>query len=389
MTTPAFDRLRREVASVTADGTDPDRLGRVLAWVVRPRCSPDALRRRCRDRTDALPDGPPSAQVAAVAGPPSPTTGEAALAIVSAWRARGVSVALIGDPSYPEALAQGWPHADAPTILAWRGAAPLAAPAVALVGARRSSGYGTGVAAWLAESAGLAGIRVVSGGAVGIDAAAHRAAAPTSGGTTVVLGCGHAVGYPRPHAAPGALFDQILDQGGTLVGELLPHEPPRAGAVRARNRIVAGLSDVVVVVEGGERSGGLLTADAAADRGRTVMAVPGDIRAPGSAAPHRLLADGAVPCTSPTDLLEAVRGQPGPAPDAGRPADGVARRSPSVLPEPLRAELERAWPRPVRVDRLAGSSGLAPAVVLAAVTRARGAGEVAESTDGVRLRRSP
>src|SRR5690606_1664623 len=129
-------------------------------------------------------------------------------------------------------------------------------------------------------------------GAVGIDAAAHRAALESGGTTTVVLGCGHGVPYPRAHAVPGGLFDRVLDTGGALASELLPDEPPRAWQVRARNRLVAALVDVVVVVEGGARSGSLLTATAAADRGVTVMAVPGDVRAPGSVAPHRLLAEG-------------------------------------------------------------------------------------------------
>ncbi|MEX0869263.1 MAG: DNA-processing protein DprA, partial [Nitriliruptoraceae bacterium] len=138
-----------------------------------------------------------------------------------------------------------------------------------------------------------AGARVVSGGAVGVDAAAHHASLASPGGTTVVLGCGHQVSYPRPHARTGGLFAQVVASAGTVCSELLPYEPPRPGAVRARNRVVAGLADVVVVVEGGTHSGSLLTASAAAEWGRTVLAVPGDVRAPGSQAPHRLLAEGA------------------------------------------------------------------------------------------------
>jgi len=148
---------------------------------------------------------------------------------------------------------------------------------------------------------------------------------------------------------------------------------------------VAGLADVVVVVEGGERSGALLTAGAAAERGRTVLAVPGDVRADGSVAPHRLLSEGAAPCTGPPDLLQALGG-----PRCGEPvALGVAAAGLSTLPDDVHALLAARWPRPVRIDELARTTARAIGPLLAAITRARVAGELAEGPEGVRLRRAP
>ncbi|MEX2504144.1 MAG: DNA-processing protein DprA [Egicoccus sp.] len=376
----------RTFAGVAADGTDPDLLLAVTCWAMRPRHTFEALRRRCRDEPD-LQDHEPAAAVAAAAGePPTDLLGPAAELAV-AWRRLGVRVALVGDTAYPDRLGEGWPAVDAPTLLAWRGTPPDDGPAVAVVGARRATGYGVGVAAWLAESAARAGARVVSGGAVGIDAAAHEGALEEPGGTTVVLGCGHAVDYPREHARSGGLFDRVLDHGGSVVSELLPHVGVHPGTVRARNRIVAGLADVVVVVEGGQYSGALLTATAAVDRGRSVLAVPGDVRAPGSVAPHRLLAEGAAPCTAPADLLDVLGSGLAAAPVA-EPGPGQA---PAVgaLPADVQRELERAWPRPLRVDDLAARAALSPGRLLAALTRARVMGVIAESAEGVRLRHAP
>jgi DNA processing protein len=229
---------------------------------------------------------------------------------------------LVGDPAYPSRLAEGWPDLDAPVLLAWRGEPPsTVGPGVAIVGARNATGYGTAVAELLATAVARAGGRVVSGGAVGIDAAAHAAALGLPGGTTVVLGCGHDVAYPVPHARRGGLFDRVLQDGGTLVSELLPEVTAHPGVIRARNRIVAGLAEVTIVVEGGGRSGALLTASAAADRGREVFAVPGDIMAPGSVAPLRLLAEGARACTGPADVLALM--------PAMRPTDQPALDPPS------------------------------------------------------------
>lgn len=363
---------------IAAEGTDPERLARVVARATRvpsPRLADLALQEVDEGRA-----GPDDVLDRLVIGP-SAEEWRGAVAAGEAWMRLGVRVALVGDPAYPPRLAAGWPHNTAPPLLARRGGgdATVPAPAVAVVGARRATPYGTGIAAWLAEAASSAGVLVVSGGALGIDAAAHGAALDRPGGTLVVLGCGHAVDYPRPHATSGGLFERVREGGGALVSEYLPGTPPRPPFVRARNRIVAGLVDAVVVVEGGHRSGSLVTAGVAAELGTPVLAVPGDVRAAGSAAPHRLLRDGAIPCTGPEDLLTLLHADPAAGPGA----------RPSVLPAPVRAELARRWPRPVRIDDLAATSGLAVGGLLAAVTRAQIAGEVVDGPEGLRLSQPP
>lgn len=378
---------------VAAEGGDPERLLAALAWLTAPGRGPDGLRTEVARRTSgtpALPFAPTDHGILGVVGPVGRTARARAEEVLERWQRLGVRAATVEDPAYPEPLRAGWPHLDAPPLLAWRGQPPAdGASAVAIVGARRATGYGTGVAAWLAEAVASAGARVVSGGALGIDAAAHRAALERPGGTTVVLGCGHAVAYPRPHAAPDGLFASVLDHGGTLLSEQLPTTRPHPGNVRARNRIVAGLADVLVVVEGGARSGSLVTATAAADRGVPVLAVPGDVRAPGSAAPHRLLAEGAAPCTAPSDLLETLGGVGAATADAAGGDASGDHVTLSVLPDDVHALLAAAWPRPVPVDDLAARTGRPVAVLLGALTRARVAGETADDASGVRLRRAP
>lgn len=371
------------LARIAAPGTDPERLWRLVGWLVRHGDRGESLRRACRDGgLLATPHGLLDARLTT----PRARDRDLAARAVEAWDDLGVRAAVVGDPAYPAQLAAGWPHTGGPVLLAWRGAPPGRRPAVALVGARRASGYGTGVTAWLAEAAARVGVHVISGGALGIDAAAHRAAVDEPGGTSVVLGAGHSVAYPRPHAVPGGLFEQVLASGGSLISELLPDAKAHASNVRARNRIVAGLADAVVVVEGSERSGSLITAGDAADRGVQVLAVPGDVRAAGSAAPHRLLAEGAAPCTGPGDLLDAVGAACPSDPEEGRrPAPAV----PAGLPDDLAKVLAASWPRPLRIEDLAARTGRPTGSLLAAITRARVAGILAESSEGVRLRSAP
>lgn len=390
----AADRdVVRAAFGVAAPGTDADLLGGVVAWLAAPRRGPAGLRRAAQAGSAERPE---QALRRVLPRRPEPAQASAAASILERWAELGCVVAVVGDDAYPARLARSWPEQGAPPLLAWRGELADGLPAVAIVGARRATSYGTGVAAWLAGAAAEAGVRIVSGGAVGIDAAAHRAAVAGPGATTVVLGCGHAVGYPRPHTTPGGLFDEVVANGGAVVSELFPQVRPSAGLVRARNRLVAGLSDVTVVVEGGARSGSLLTAGAAAEQGSTVMAVPGDVRAPGSAAPHRLLSEGVAACTHPRDLLEQLSRPGAPAvpgagrPDSAEPGDppvGAAR--PSALPDDVQRRLAEHWPRAIRLDDLAALTGQAPATLLAAVTRAQIAGELAVDAEGVRLRQRP
>lgn len=395
--------VERAVATVSAPGTDPAAVAALLTWTCGPRRSADVLRRRIRDDVTRA-SGPVGAGAAAGAlaevaradGGLDGPLADVALRVVGIWARLGVRVAIVGDAAYPELLAQGWPELDGPVLLAWRGEPPAAAgPGVAIVGARNATAYGAGVAELLASAVARAGGRVVSGGAVGIDAAAHAAALGLPGGTTVVLGCGHAVRYPVPHARAGGLFERVLDDGGTLVSELLPEVTAHPGVIRARNRIVAGLASVTVVVEGGGRSGALLTAGAAADRGREVLAVPGDILAPGSAAPLRLLGEGARACTGPADVLDLLPGidRRSRPPGGDRPPGGLPSGLPSglgdgpgVLPGPIHRALERAGPRGIAVEELAPLHPGGAGALLALLTRARVAREVEDVAGGVRLR---
>lgn len=205
------------------------------------------------------------------------------------------------DPLYPESL---WEAADAPWCLYGRGdpalLAELAEPSgvVTIVGARRATSYGREVARSLARDLAAAGITVVSGMAFGIDACAHRGALET-GRTVAVLGCAADVAYPASHRS---LWRRV-QENGIVLSEL----PPGTGAWRwsfpARNRIMAAMAGMTVVVEAAERSGSLLTAEIAGNLGREVGAVPGPVNSRVSAGTNDLLADGASLIRNADDVL--------------------------------------------------------------------------------------
>lgn len=172
---------------------------------------------------------------------------------------------------------------------------------VAVVGSRSASGAGCGRARELARTWCSRGWAVVSGGAFGIDAAGHEGALSASGRTFAVLGCGADVVYPDRHAA---LFARI-EAGGGLISEYPPGTAPRPGQFPARNRIIVALADAVVVVEAERRSGALITARLAAERGRPLFAVPG------SAGTDQILTSGlAQPLVDADDLEPALAGRP-------------------------------------------------------------------------------
>jgi DNA processing protein len=200
---------------------------------------------------------------------------------------------------------------DPPAGLFLRGAAKpelLAQPAVAIVGARACSGYGSSIARSFARELSAAGLVVVSGLARGIDAEAHRGALEGEGTTVAVLGCGIDRDYPAAHAE---LARRVAD-AGLIVSEYAPGVEPAPWRFPARNRIVAGLCAVTVVVEARERSGALITADLALEEGREVFAVPGEITSSLSAGTNALLKLGAAPLTAAADVLASFGIEPQP-----------------------------------------------------------------------------
>ncbi|MBU4490233.1 MAG: DNA-processing protein DprA [Actinobacteria bacterium] len=225
----------------------------------------------------------------------------------------GVTVVVKGGPGYPGLL--GEIH-DPPWALYCRGRPlPVGLTCVALVGSRKATPYGLEVAGWLAGGLARAGVHVISGAAFGVDAAAHRGALAEGGFTTAVLGCGVDVVYPWSN---GALFSDIESEG-CLLGEYPPGTEPARHHFPARNRVIAGMSAAVIVVEASERSGALLTVDFALSEGREVMAVPGGVFSPNSRGTNALIRNGAVPVTCPEDVLkelgisrEGTDGSPGP-----------------------------------------------------------------------------
>lgn len=175
---------------------------------------------------------------------------------------------------------------------------------VAIVGTRRPTEYGREVAYQLGLAAAQAGAVVVSGLAYGLDSVAHRAALDAGGVTLAVLGTPIDEIYPRAHERLAA---EIVEKGGAVLSELAPGEVyHRQACFLQRNRIIAGLADVVVIVEAAARSGSLNTAAHALEQGCEVMAVPGDIRRPLSEGCNRLIRQGAMPCLGTEDLLEML-----------------------------------------------------------------------------------
>jgi DNA processing protein len=206
---------------------------------------------------------------------------------------------------YPEALRDA---PDAPWALIGRGDPDLLDGlqpygAVTIVGARRATSYGREIARELGRELARAGMVVVSGMAFGIDGCAHRGA--LDGGRTIaVLGCGPDVAYPASHRA---LWRQICDSG-LVLSELPPGATPWKWTFPARNRIMAALAGMTVVVEAATRSGSLITMDLAADLGRDLGAVPGPVTSRASAGPNALLASGAQVVRDAQDVLDAMLG---------------------------------------------------------------------------------
>lgn len=269
----------------------------------------------------------------------------------------GIELLLENDVRYPPAL-RAIP--DPPPYLWMRGdILPQDEVAVAIVGTRHTTEYGRSVAHKLAEELAQRGITITSGLARGVDTAAHKGALQAGGRTFACCGCGLDIVYPSENKL---LMEQIAERGACF-SEFAPTVHPESWHFPARNRIISGLSAGVIVIEAGERSGALITADFATEQGREVFAVPGNIFKLQSRGAHSLIKQGAVLVESADDVLEALNNRTLPFETQRQSTLSGTPQSQSTLPfagaQPAserKTEPRRASAPSIRADLSAGEN---------------------------------
>ena len=257
---------------------------------------------------------------------------------------------LRGEAGYPPLLEH---IAHPPHMLYVWGSANLADPfPVAVVGTRRASAYGVTHTRMMARELAQAGVCIVSGLALGIDASAHEGALDVGGRTIAVLGGALDKFYPEENRA---LMERILASGGSVVSEYPPGTEPTRYSFLQRNRIIAGIALGTLVTEGPRRSGAFRTAQCALEDGREVFALPGSVDSIGSELPHLLIADGARLVTSAKDILSALVIEP-------KKRANMPMREPETMPqaEILPAQEQKEPPKETREARLCVPPGLEP-----------------------------
>jgi DNA processing protein len=280
-----------------------------------------------------------------------------------------------------------WDDADYPRALLELGYAPpalffigrrelLGRPALAIVGSRHATPQGLDTARAFAQALAAAGLTIVSGLALGIDAAAHEGALHTDASTLGVMGTGPDRVYP---ARNRDLAQRIAAAGGLLT-EYVPGTPPRKENFPRRNRLISGLARGVLVVEATLSSGSLITARLAGEQGREVFAIPGSIHSPFAKGCHKLIREGAKLVETAQDVLDELNGVPvagtavnprGAArPPAGRPPKRATALPVSAdTPREVSALLVAMGHDPVTLDTLIARTGLAPATLTAELVR--------------------
>ncbi|MGC7870519.1 DNA-processing protein DprA [Desulfosporosinus sp. SYSU MS00001] len=270
-------------------------------------------------------------------------------------RARNIKVVTPQDRNYPSLLLE---LTDIPPLLYYQGYLENNSAVLAIVGSRQATAYGKSAARMLARDAAAQGLVVVSGLARGIDTAAHQGALEGHGMTWAFLGCGLDQIYPRENYH---LAKEILDKGA-LISEFPPGTPPLAANFPARNRLISGSSQGVIVVEAAERSGAMITVDFALEQGREVFAVPGPIFSPQSRGPHTLLRQGAKIAEGIEDIwnecfssMEATTVKKGPS------EQHTYKRGKSPETDDHRVILQKLSDVPLHIDQLALHSSLSVA----------------------------
>lgn len=287
------------------------------------------------------------------------------------WAAEaGNSILTLADAAYPQALLQ---IADPPSLIYAKGDISLLnAPALAIVGSRTATPQGEANATAFAQSFSAAGLIVISGLALGIDAAAHRGALKGSGGTIAVVGTGADRIYPARNAA----LAREIARHGVVISEFPLGTPPAAHNFPRRNRLISGLARGVLVVEAAVDSGSLTTARLAAEQGREVFAIPGSIHSPTARGCHQLIKQGAKLVESAQDVLEELRWSVRvPVADASSPARAEEDDEAGRL-------LRQMGFDPVDPDQLALRAGLTADALFAILTVLELDGRVARLAGG-------
>jgi len=312
------------------------------------------------------------AQLAAVVPDPviarlqAPAAGDA-LARMQSWLGEpGHELIAWDDPDYPKALLElGY----APPVLFYVGRRELLnRPALAIVGSRNATPQGLANARAFALALADAGLTIVSGLALGIDAAAHEGALAGTGSTLAVVGTGLDRVYPARHRD---LAHAIAAAGG-LVSEFPPGTPPKEKNFPRRNRLISGLARGVLVVEAALASGSLITARYAGEQGREVFAIPGSIHSPLAKGCHKLIREGAKLVETAQDILEEL----------GWAGAGAASRPDAVAIPPCSALLDALGDDPADIDTLVARTGIKADAVTAELTELELAGIVAPSPGG-------
>ena len=293
------------------------------------------------------------------------------------------SVLDCGSDAYPEMLLE---IRDPPEKLFVIGNCAALEPGLAIIGARKATPYGRSCATRFARIAAEKGICIVSGGARGCDSEAHKAALEAKGTTVVVLGGGCDQLYPRENAG---LFQRVIDSGGAVVSEHDWDVAPRGYMFRMRNRLIAGLSRAVLIVEAGLPSGTFSTADEALESAREVLAVPGAITSASSQGANRLIRQGATPIVddeSFEDALFSIFGM------LKRPASAADVEKDDLLDDPLIAAIRA---QPTSFDALYGvactlyGAEEAAALMMEKIVEAEARGIIARQADGKWAARVP
>ncbi len=272
---------------------------------------------------------------------------------LAAIEGRGIRFVTEEEEGFPERLRSLY---DAPHWLYYLGALPEESPQLAIVGARRCTPYGGAAARGIARALAAHGVGILSGLAYGVDTEAHEGAIAGGGRTYAVLGCGVDVCYPE---SSRQTYGRILSAGGGILSEYPPGTPPLSCLFPQRNRIIAGLSDGILVTEAKKKSGSLITVSFGLEYGKTIYAVPGRITDVVSEGCNYLLKEGAKPVLSADDILEDLEGLLAERKGKRRRRNGKEALENTLTPEE-RSVYDCLCPEPKHIEELLEETGLSP-----------------------------